>query len=345
MRIKLVQNAIDALKLKKFKEDYTGIINTLTWLEENTDNNVSSLLEKIKKHSKFMPYLNYQNDEKEVREFLNNIDVINLPDAKGELREHQLKVSDFAYGLAYDLEKAIDITCLLTGGALIGAARNNKFIPWDDDIDFDVMRNEFEQLVEYVKKHYIFFDSYNCSSYKDYFFNINKLLTENPNKVIFSQKPTCLSAYKGTSLENSICVDFFPRDYINPDLTEEQYLKYRNSCENVLSERKFKPFFDTYKTEINNEQIYRKESNLTAYGWGNVSFITKNLSVLNVEDIKPFKKIKFEGKDFYTINNIKKYLRKFYGDYDKIPLQIAITTYKQACKKWNTKHFNKVDFN
>lgn len=333
MRIKLVQNAIDALKQKKYKDDYTGIINTLTWLGENTNNDVSAMLEKVKKHAKFMPNLHYKEDEKEIRDFLNDIDVKSLPDAKGELREHQLKLADFAHGLVYDLEKAMDITCLLTGGALIGAARNGKFIPWDDDIDFDVMRNEFEQLIEYAKKHYIFFDSYNCSSYKEYFFNINKLLKENPNKVIFSQKPSCLSAYKGTSLENSICTDFFPRDYINPEITKEQYYKYRDSFENVLLMKKFKPFFDTYKAEMSNEQVYRKESNLTAYGWGNVSFITKNLSVLNIEDIKPLKKIKFEGKDFYTINNISKYLQNFYGDYMKMPLKIKLTGYKQVCLK------------
>lgn len=42
----------------------------------------------------------------------------------------------------------------LHGGALLGAERNHKLIPWDDDIDVSMMRLEYKKLKEVTKKLY-----------------------------------------------------------------------------------------------------------------------------------------------------------------------------------------------
>ena len=84
------------------------------------------------------------------------------------------------------------------------------------------------------------------------------------------------------------------------------------------------------------EKIYCKESPLTAYGWGNISFKNNKLSFLNIEDILPVKKIQFENYDFYTMNNIDKYLTDFYGEYMSIPVNMEIAKYTTRYKKFMT---------
>ena len=63
----------------------------------------------------------------------------------GNLREFQLTLLDVMLILDKFLKKN-NISYYLIGGSALGAMRHNGFIPWDDDIDIGMGREEFERF-------------------------------------------------------------------------------------------------------------------------------------------------------------------------------------------------------
>ena len=64
-----------------------------------------------------------------------------------------------------------DIKYIISGGTLLGAVRANSFIPWDDDIDVRMERNEYERFCmvceNELDKENFFFQNHKTDSEKD----------------------------------------------------------------------------------------------------------------------------------------------------------------------------------
>lgn len=79
--------------------------------------------------------------------------ITDAPQADGPLRITQLA--------NYQLMKKVDAYCRehdlklwLTFGTLLGAVRHGGFIPWDDDIDVEMTRADYQKLIELLNADY-----------------------------------------------------------------------------------------------------------------------------------------------------------------------------------------------
>lgn len=122
------------------------------------------------------------------------------------------------WALQIDLVKQVEILCqkyglsyYLIGGGCIGAIRHNGCIPWDDDLDIAMKREDYNIFMEKAS-----------SELKDPYF-LQTPITDpgfyRPHIVLRNGNGTCIS--KGNqklSCNNGICIDIFPLDGFEDNL-------------------------------------------------------------------------------------------------------------------------------
>lgn len=239
------------------------------------------------------------------------------------------KVQMEIFSEVYKICLKYNLSCFLYYGSLLGAVRHSGFIPWDDDLDIVLIREDYEQLLkllkeELPKKYYVQTDEIYM------FAKVRKKYTlhEENNTAKISNK-------------QEIFVDIFPLDSIK----EKGFLKgVRLKLYNIIyrlrrvhfeiefSNKPKKIFFNlakvfriislkTYNKWL--RTIIKKNSDDTSkllydYNLFPNDFKSKSFNY-TIDDFKPGSYIKFESMEVILPINHHLILEKLYGDYMMMP--------------------------
>ena len=228
--------------------------------------------------------------EKQFTEIKRISDITKLGKANGYLRHIQISIAHFTKELFAELEE-LNIHPFVVGGSLLGYYRHQGFIPWDDDIDFGLTREEYERLLQYGKEHYIYIETHVSPSDEEEEIII-KALHDNPEKKLMIVSPSCLQIKTGRSEIDANTVDFFSYDFFN-DYSFVDYKEMINKCRGIrMNERGASCIRDIMLSSVpvaeNGSFIYFGLDNMDSYEYDNETWMLS-------ADFFPLRKICFEG--------------------------------------------------
>lgn len=283
----------------------------------------------------------YKEIIKEYEDFYKTLDAKNLKCASGDLRKYQLDTLEFCKKIILQLN-ALNLSYFPIGGTLVGTLRHRGFVPWDDDFDIGMMRDDYRKFLRFCKENYICIEPKLISFSSDNRSNIwDKYLKKYPNQIICSQTPHHIQIICGVSIDNCVNIDIFAHDSYREDLTIEEYKKYVE----YLNQKKhyfdnYQKVLDFFNNEIENNPIFDKTSSKIYYGPDNIdNYILQHRGFFDRDMIFPLKNLNFEDTVITVQNDPDSYAELQYPNFMNMPSDIIISSHL----KLRGEHFNSIN--
>lgn len=244
-----------------------------------------------------------------------------------EIQQMELGIMEYIHEVC----QKIGVKYFLAYGSLIGAVRHKGFIPWDDDMDICMLREDYEKLQDYLIANPD--ERYEVMSYKNNLNYVYPFMKVQDNQTYLLEEDVRIDSNMG------IYVDIFPVDGYEDDSV------FKDKMTRLIKKRQLSCY--TFKGITNTKSLL---NSLIRYISVIIFYFTNtNKYIRGIDELAQSRKVDdyelvdyliykdmnkpvwkrewlnqtitgvFEGKEFMIPKNYHEILTSDYGDYTQLP--------------------------
>lgn len=238
--------------------------------------------------------------------------------------------------------KTIGLRYSLAFGTLLGAERHGGYIPWDDDVDIFMLRDDYEKFLELgpeLLPENLFIQNYETE--ENYHNNFSKII----NTSTTLKEPV----HDMLDISDGVFIDVFPIDAAgsrkstrllnNLIICSLEYMRFLTTEKVIWNHKKpihirlIRLFFYNVGTLLGNFRLNKLETyirkrnntndnNFTYCRYRRTALFENNMldAFVDMDIFKNLKKVEFESRTFKAIEDTEQFLSLRYGeDYMELP--------------------------